>query len=422
MYERSFMEGTRGTQAVDWEERIDVKRLREERYERALERLEDSDLGSMLLVSDPNIRYVTGLAMTGGSGADHYTLLTENGDVVHWDTADHASNQRFNCPWLDDVRYAAPGLGNVPRASGRDSAREFLTGKMASLVEEAMAEYGVGNEPMGIDVGSTGLIDAFESDGVEVRTKECVDLLHDAREIKTEDEIECLRMVAAICEAGFQRITESAGPGKRESEVWGDAVGELWRHGAMAQGGYVTSGPNTWPKHQANTTDRTIRPGDIVYADFYNIGYLGYRSCYYRTFSIGEPTQAQQDAYETARDNLYDVLERIEPGATTDEIAQGFPDMEGEHADWYDADEHWQMTTNHWAHGLGLQLYEVPLIWRGLSPEHPIEIEEGMTMAVETMEPAERQGVRVEEMVVVRENGVEILSQWPVEEITTIDY
>jgi Xaa-Pro aminopeptidase len=422
MYERDFMEGTRGTQTVDWEERIDVKRMREERYEKALERLSDSELGSMLLVSDPNIRYVTGLAMTGGSGADHYTLLTEDGDVIHWDTADHASNQRFNCPWLDDIRYAAPGLGNVPRASGRDSAREFLTEKMASLVQEAMAEYGVAKEPMGIDIGNAELIGAFESDGVEVRTKECVDLMHDARKVKTSDEIECLRMVAAICEAGFQQITESARPGKRESEVWGDAVRELWRHGAMAQGGYVTSGPNTWPKHQANTTDRMIRPGDIVYADFYNIGYLGYRSCYYRTFSMGEPTQAQRDAYETARDNLYDVLERIEPGATTDEIAQGFPDMAGEHADWYDADEHWQMTTNHWAHGLGLQLYEVPLIWRGLSPDHPIEIEEGMTMAVETMEPADRQGVRVEEMVVVRENGVEILSQWPVEEITRIDH
>lgn len=409
-------------QAVDWEKRIDMQRLRKERYEKALSRLQDSELGSLLLVSDPNIRYVTGLAMTGGSGADHYTLLTEDGDIIHWDTADHASNQRFNCPWLDDTRYAAPGLGNVPRASGRDSARSFLKQKMADIVTEAMQEYGVAKEPMGLDVVNQGLIESLENNNIEVKTKECIDLMHDARKIKTRDEVECLRMVAAICEAGFQRIKDTAKPGMKESEVWGEASKELWRHGAMVQGGYVTSGPNTWPKHQANTTDRQIRPGDIVYADFYNIGYLGYRSCYYRTFSIGEPTEAQKDAYEIARDNLYDVLERIEPGATTDEICEGFPDMEGEHADWYDATDHWQMTTNHWAHGLGLQLYEVPLIWRGLSPDHPIEIEEGMTMAVETMEPAERQGVRVEEMVVVREDGVEILSQWPVEEITVINH
>ena len=421
MHDRGFMAGTRGTQAVDWEERIDVTRLREERFERALERLRDSSLGSMLLVSDPNIRYVTGLAMTGGSGADHYTLLTEDGDVVHWDTADHASNQRYNCPWLEDVRYACPGIGNVPRASGRASARDWLKDKMAETVAEALSEYGVANEAMGIDIADAGLVEQFENDGLDVDTSTASELLLDARKVKTRDEIECLRMVAAICEAGFQAIADGAEPGRRESEVWGDAVRELWRHGAMVQGGYLTSGPNTWPKHQANTTDRVIRPNDLVYADFYNVGYLGYRSCYYRTFSVGEPTDAQRDAYETARDNLYDVLERIEPGATTDDISEAFPDMEGEHAGFYDADEHWQLTTNHWAHGLGLQLYEVPLVWRGLSPDHPIEIEAGMTMAVETQEPADRQGVRVEEMVVVREDGVEILSEWPVEEITRID-
>jgi Xaa-Pro aminopeptidase len=422
MYERDYMEGTRGTMAVDWEERIDVRRMRRERKEKALDRLQDSELGSMLLINDPNVRYVTGLAMTGGSGADHYTLLTEDGDIVHWDTADHASNQRFNCPWLYDIRYACPGLGNVPRAAARQSARDWLKNKMAETVYTAMEEYGVAREPMGIDVGSAALIEKFEDRGVDVDTSAATDIMLDARKVKTRDEIECLRQVAAICEAGFQKITETAKPGMRESEVWGEAVGELWRHGAMAQGGYVTSGPNTWPKHQANTTDRAIRPNDLVYADFYNIGYLGYRSCYYRTFSVGEPTQPQKDAYEKARDDLYDVLERIEPGATTDEICKGFPGEEGEHMDWYGADDFWQMTTNHWAHGLGLQLYETPLIWRGISPDHPIEIEEGMTMAVETMQPAERQGVRVEEMVVVRENGVEILSEWPVEEITRIDH
>jgi Xaa-Pro aminopeptidase len=293
---------------------------------------------------------------------------------------------------------------------------------MAETVYTAMEEYGVASEPMGVDASNGALVEAFEDRGVDVDTNAATEIMLDARKTKTRDEIECLRQVAAICEAGFQALTESARPGKRESEVWGDAVRELWRHGAMAQGGYVTSGPNTWPKHQANTTDRAIRPGDLVYADFYNIGYLGYRSCYYRTFSVGQPTTAQQEAYERARDDLYDVLERIEPGATTDEICEAFPNEDGEHMDWYGADDFWQMTTNHWAHGLGLQLYEVPLIWRGLSPDHPIEIEEGMTMAVETMQPAERQGVRVEEMVVVRENGVEILSEWPVEEITRIDY
>jgi len=153
------------------------------------------------------------------------------------------------------------------------------------------------------------------------------------------------------------------------------------------EGGYLTSGPNTWPKHQANTTDRMLRPGDIMYADFYSATFQGYRSCVYRTFSIGKPRQRSVDAYKRARDWMYDVIEAIRPGVTTGEVARYFPDREGERMDWYGADHYWQMTTNQWAHGLGLQLYERPLIWRGISVDHPIEIQEGMTMAVETQEP-----------------------------------
>lgn len=422
MYERGFMEDTRGTMAVDWEERIDVQRLRSERKQRALDRLQDSDLGAILLLDDPNVRYVTGLAMTGGSGADHYTLLCADGSIIHWDTADHAANQRHNCPWLSDIRHACPGLGNVPRAAASDSARTFLIDKMAETVWTALEEYGYATDPIGIDITHSGLESALSACGADVRPGEASDIMQDARRIKTKDEIECLRMVAAICEAGFQAITDGLAPGVRESEVWGEAVQQCFRHGATVQGGYLTSGPNTWPKHQANTTDRVIRPGDLVYADFYNIGYLGYRSCYYRTFSIGEPTTAQREAYQTAVETLYDVLDRIEPGVTTDEVASAFPDMAGEHADFYGADEHWELTTNHWAHGLGLQLYEEPLIWRGISEDHPIELEEGMTMAVETQAPAENQGVRVEEMVVVRSDGVEVLSRWPVEELTVVEH
>ncbi len=421
MHDRDFMEGTRGTMAVDWEERIDVRRLREQRKDRALEQMRDTGLEAMLLLNDPNVRYVTGLAMTGGSGADHYSLVLDDGRVVHWDTADHASNQRFNCPWLEDIRYACPGLGNVPRASGHDGARRFLIDTMAGTVAEALEDYGYEDATLGVDIGDDRLRQALERRDLEVRAGDAQAAMAAARRVKTEDEIACLRQVAAICEAGFQRIREATEPGATEAEIWGDAVSELWRHGAMVQGGYLTSGPNTWPKHQANTTDRIVRPGDLVYADFYNIGYLGYRSCYYRTFSVGEPTEAQREAHQMAVDDLYDVLERIEPGVTTDEVVEGFPDADGEHMDWYGADDYWQMTTNHWAHGLGLQLYEEPLIWRGLSPEYPIEIEEGMTMAVETQRPAERQGVRVEEMVVVRDDGVEILSEWPIDHITRVD-
>jgi Xaa-Pro aminopeptidase len=190
--------------------------------------------------------------------------------------------------------------------------------------------------------------------------------------------------------------------------------------GGEHAGGKLSSGPDTWPKSQSDWSDRIIRPGDVVYADFYNIGYNGYRSCYYRTFTCGRPRAATVEAYKRAVDNLYGVLDAIRPGVTTDEVATRFPDAEAEYWDFYGIRHGWQMTTNHWGHGIGLSLYEIPLVWRGISLDHPMTLEEGMTLAVETQDRDGSQGVRVEEMVVIRKAGVEILSRWPVEEITVV--
>jgi Xaa-Pro aminopeptidase len=242
-----------------------------------------------------------------------------------------------------------------------------------------------------------------------------------ARAVKTADEIECLRMCAAICEAGFQAMKESIKPGMRDNEVFAAMVKKIIDLGGEHGGGTISSGPETWPKAQVDVSDRIIRPGDVVYADLYNIGYNGYRSCYYRTFSCGRARPQTHDAYKRAVENLYNVLDAMKPGATTADAAKYFPDADGEYWDYYGARQAWQITTNHWGHGIGLSLYEIPLIWRGVSLDHPMELQEGMTLAVETQDRDGSQGVRVEEMVVIREGGVEVLSTWPVWEIVEVD-
>src|SRR5262245_28368449 len=112
----NYLEGTRGTMAVDWESRVDLDRLRRARTEMATSAVAEEGYDAVLLLADPNIRYVTSVATSSVSGAGgfHYSLLTAGGEMVHWDSADHASVQKETCPWLDDVRYAAPGIGIVP--------------------------------------------------------------------------------------------------------------------------------------------------------------------------------------------------------------------------------------------------------------------------------------------------------------------
>jgi Xaa-Pro aminopeptidase len=418
----NYLEGTRGTMAVDWESRVDVDRLRHARTEKATGAVADEGYDAVLLLADPNIRYVTSVATSSVSGAGgfHYSLLTAGGDMVHWDSADHASVQRETCPWLDDVRYAAPGIGIVPAAIGGGSGVDAMRKAMVGEVVGALKDHDVGSGRIGLDVSQPALIAELEAAGYDVDAG-AGQALAWARAIKTPDEIECLRMSAAICEAGFQAMKESIYPGARNNQVFAEMVKRIIDLGGEHGGGTISSGPETWPKAQSDVSDRIIRPGDVVYADLYNIGYNGYRSCYYRTFSCGKARAETHDAYKRAIENLYAVLEAMKPGATTAEAAQFFPGAEGEYWDYYDAGEAWQITTNHWGHGIGLSLYEIPLIWRGVSLDHPVELREGMTLAVETQDRDGSQGVRVEEMVVIRENGVEVLSVWPAWEITEVD-
>lgn len=420
--EPDYMQGTRGAMAVDWESRIDMDRMRRERPRRAQAAIVDAGYDAVLLMSDPNIRYVAAVATTSVSGAGgfHYTLLCGDGSITHWDSADHAVHERHTCPWLPDIRYAAPGVGIVPAALGAGPAAWALTELMAGEIARALADHGLRSGRVGLDVVQPGLAALLEQHGYTVDAG-AASALATARALKTPDEVECLRLSAAVCEAGFQAMRETIKPGVRESEVFAHAVARIIELGGEHGGGNISSGPNTWPKSQADTTDRVIRPGDVVYSDLYNIGFHGYRSCYYRTFSCGPPRQVTRDAHRRAVESLYAVLAAIEPGATTADAAARFPDERGEYWDYYGAEAAWQMTTNHWGHGIGLSLYEIPLTWRGTPPGDQVVYEAGMTMAVETQDRDGSQGVRVEEMVHVRDGGIELLTRWPIEEITVCE-
>ena len=108
----------------------------------------------------------------------------------------------------------------------------------------------------------------------------------------------------------------------------------------------------------------------------------------------------------------------VKVGTTTREIASKWPSaMET----WGYEDED-QAAANLWGHGLGLAQYDPPVISRIWSLDHPIDIQEGMTFALETQHGKKfRYGVRIEEMLIVKKDGIEIVSNFPVKQITVVD-
>ena len=108
----------------------------------------------------------------------------------------------------------------------------------------------------------------------------------------------------------------------------------------------------------------------------------------------------------------------MKAGTTTREIASKWPSAK----EAYGYEEEDQAAANLWGHGLGLAQYDPPVISRIWSLDHPIEIKAGMVFALETQHGKMfRWGVRIEEMLIVHEDRVEIISNFPVRQITVVD-
>ena len=164
----------------------------------------------------------------------------------------------------------------------------------------------------------------------------------------------------------------------RENDIVAEVNKFLYTHGSDdVEAVNAISGERCNP-HPHNFTDRMIRPGDQAFFDILQ-SFMGYRTCYYRTFNVGRATPAQHDAYKQAREWLDNAIARIKPGASTAHICEVFPKA----AEFGFPDELSAFGLQ-FAHGLGLDLHERPIISRVVSMDHPTEIKEGMVFAIET--------------------------------------
>jgi Xaa-Pro dipeptidase len=165
--------------------------------------------------------------------------------------------------------------------------------------------------------------------------------------------------------------------------------------------------------HPHNFTDRLIRPGDQAFFDIIH-SYNGYRTCYYRTFGVGSATPAQGDAYKKAREWMDKGIEGLGAGIGTDEVAALLPKAQE-----FGFNNEMEAFGLQFAHGLGLGLHERPIISRLNSMKEPVELKVGMVFALETYCPASdgRSAARIEEEIVLTDNGPEVLTRFPAHEL-----
>lgn len=395
-----------GTMAVDWEQRIDYTKLREERLQRAKDALEAHDLGALVCFEFNSVRYITSTHV--GEWArdkfNRFTVLPRGGEPILFDPAPQA--KRETCPWLEGrIRPPISGMkGAVPANVGR-------VDDMAAEIHEVLADHGVADDPIGLDISEYALVQSLEDRGLDLVDGQQAIL--DARMIKTDEEVELLRTAGAMVDAAYDTVVRHLRPGITENELVAKVNERLYDMGSERVSCVnCVSGPRGAP-HPHTMSDRRIRPNELVFLDIMH-SFNGYQTCYYRTFSCGEPSEAQVEAYDTAWTWLKDAIDAVEPGVTTADVARQFP--KAEDFGFESEDDAFLLQVGH---GVGLGLWEKPVISRLFSLENPFEIREGMTFALETWCPVEGGdgAARIEEEVVVTEDGCEPLFKYPPEDL-----
>ncbi|MGQ0607407.1 MAG: M24 family metallopeptidase [Chloroflexota bacterium] len=398
-----------GLMTVDWEERVNPERLRTYRFQRARAALEASELGALLLFDFNNIRYVTSthIGEWARDKMTRFTLLTRGGEPHLWDFGSAAKHHRLHCPWLppENVRGGMIGLrGAVAPDAG------LFTGAAKEISSILRAE-GVADMPVGVDIVEPPMLAALEAQSISVRDGQQTML--DAREVKSPDEIMLLNIACAMVDGAYQLISERLKPGVRESELVAEVTKALFDMGSEHVDNInAVSGERCSP-HPHVFSDRLIRPGDQAFFDIIQT-FVGYKTCYYRTFVVGRASDAQRDAYKRAREWIDASIELMKPGVTTDQVASVWPKAQE-----FGFESEMECFGLQFGHGVGLFLHERPIISRLNSLEHPIELKEGMVIALETYCPATDgySAARIEEEVVITAQGPQVITRFPSQEL-----
>jgi len=395
---------------VDWEQRIDFERLQRERLDKIKTKLAASDLGALLCFDMTNVRYITSthIGTWAQDKVSRWTLLPQGGEPILWDFGSAAKHHALYSPWMGGDERSRAGIPLLRGAMTPDMMRAEET---ADKIVAELKKHGLMGETVGIDLVEPPVLFALQERGVRVADGQA--LMQDARVIKTQDEISLLTHAAGMVDAVYDEIYRSLRPGVRENETVGMASKFLYDNGSeYVEGVNAISGERCSP-HPHVFSDRALRPGDPAYFDILH-SYMGYRTCYYRTFAVGSATQEMVDAYKRCRDYLDQAIAMIKPGVTTGEVASVWPK-----ATEFGFDNEEAAFGLQYGHGIGLAIWERPVISRLVSIDHPEVIQEGMVFALETFWPARgsHHAARIEEEMVVTKDGCEVISKFPAEDL-----
>ncbi len=384
----------------------DLTTLRHYRLGRIRQLLRELDLGGILLFDPLNIRYATDSsnmqAWTSHNFARACFIATE-GPVVLWDffRCEHLSG---HLPLIDEVRTSASFFYFVNAEQVEEAAKAF-----AAEIDDLLRRSAGRNRRLAVDKMELPGAFALQSLGVELHSGQRVTEL--ARVIKDANELRAVRCAIAACEAAVEEMQAAFTPGMTENALWAELHrGNIARGGEWIETRLLASGPRTNPWfHECGP--RVIQAGDLVGFDTDMVGTYGYCCDISRTWIAGDgkASDEQRRLYQIAYEHVRTNMERLRPGLAFEEMALG-GHLLGE-----------EFTPQRYGakyHGVGL-CDEYPAIYypedhqAGLYRPGYDCLQPGMTITVEAYVGAVggREGVKLEEQVLITESGYENLTR-----------
>jgi len=396
---------TLGTMAVDYQIRIDYDKLRKDRLQNSRDQMEKDGLGALLCYDPDNVRYVTStkLGEWVNNKLGRYCLLPKGQEPILFEIGSAVRTTKALSPWIKDVRPGKNDMrGTMPKGCGAAEAS-------IKDIYDILKGFGLEKEPVGVDLMSIPMMEAFQKFGMKIVDGQ--NTMIDAQMIKTKEEIQLLELSAAIVDGAYYDVFEAIKPGKRENEINALMRKRLYELGAEnVHNVNVISGDRAYP-HPHDCTDRIIRPGDMVYLDVVS-DFNGYKTCYYRTFVCGRPTDRQKRVYKQAYDWLKASIDLAKPGASTADIVKCWPTYKE-----MGYDNEFETLALQLGHGIGISHWSKPVIGHQHSIKHPEILQVGMHLALETYYAEGDDAARIEEQIIITEDGCKIITKFPCEEL-----
>jgi len=398
-----------GLSVRDNEPQPDMERMRHYRLGRLQDQIKKMGYAGALLFDPVNVRYATGIsnyAVYGMHNPLRCVFVPPEGKCTLFD---HDNLEYFGeqLGIFADVR-AMPTLSFFYYGNLLQEAADGFCKEIADLVATTNPE----NRRLAIDRFEPSLARGFAKTDMDIYDAQ--EPVERARSIKSDDEVTCILHSISVAEEALAEIRAALKPGATENQM-----AALLQYVNISNGGewseykLISSGGRTNPWGQ-EATDRKIRAGELLIVDTGMVGPLGYFADLTRTFICEpcKPTDEQKRLYSIAIENIEYNMSVLKPGMTFHEFS---------HACWKLPDEFVGDRYPTPLHAVGMRgewpmlCYPIDLHKRG----HEGTIEPGMTLSVESYIGAEggTEGVKLEEQVLVTEDGIQRLSTFPYEEL-----